>query len=188
MPPEYWAAGYIRWLYCWGAITGYSDGTFRPEGTVTRGQTAKIVLLGAGITPAIPPGASHFSDVPPTDVFYPFIETAYGRGVLTGYSDGTFRPSTVVTRAQIAKIVVGTRGLPLVQPATATFADVAPGSTFYPFIETAIAHGIVSGYDCGSAPSEPCDAARRPYYRPAANANRAQLSKVTYLAFGLPLR
>ena len=188
VPPEYWAAGYIRWLYCRGAITGYSDGTFRPEGTLTRGQTTKIVLLSAGITPVIPPGAPHFRDVPPTNVFYPFIETAYARGVLTGYSDGTFQPSAAITRAQIAKIVIGVSGLPLAQPATATFADVPPGSTFYAFIETAVTHGIVSGYDCGVGMSEPCDAARRPYYRPSANATRAQLSKVTFLAFGLPVR
>jgi len=182
VPPSYYAYGYITWLYCRGAITGYSDGTFRPEATVTRGQTAKIVLLGAGLGVQIPAGAPHFSDVLPSNVFYGFVETAFGRGIVTGYSDGTFRPSAAVTRGQIAKIVVGARGLSLLSPPSPTFADVAATDVFYPFVETAAAHGIVGGYTCGGT-GEPCDGGHRPYYRPGANATRAQLSKLVYLAF-----
>ncbi len=187
VPVEYYAFGYIKWAYCRSIITGYSDGTFRPEAAVTRGQTAKIVLLAAGKGVQIAPGAPHFSDVAPTDVFYGYIETAYAEGIISGYSDGTYRPSAPVTRGQIAKIVVRARGLPPLNPATPTFADVAADNVFYGTIEAAAAHGILAGYACGG-PGEPCDSNSRPYYRPGALATRAQLCKMAYQAFGVPGR
>jgi hypothetical protein len=44
VPVEHWAYGYIKWAYCAGIISGYSDGTFRPEDPTTRGQVALIML------------------------------------------------------------------------------------------------------------------------------------------------
>jgi hypothetical protein len=43
--------------------------------------------------------------VQPRDPFFCYIETAHLRGVISGYSDGTFRPANYATRGQIAKIV-----------------------------------------------------------------------------------
>ncbi len=77
---------------------------FRPSNNVTRGQLSKIVVLAAG-WPQVHPATAHFSDVPSSNIFYPFIETAFCRGVISGYNDGTFRPSNPATRGQISKIV-----------------------------------------------------------------------------------
>ena len=186
VPVEYYAFGYIKWAYCQGIVSGYSDGTFRPAAAVTRGQTAKIMLLAAHKTVQIAPGAPHFSDVPPTDVFYSYIETAYAGGIISGYDDGTYRPSAPVTRGQIAKIVTRARGLAPLTPTTPTFADVSADTVFYSAIEAAAAHGIIAGYTCGTVPGEPCDPTNRPYYRPSALATRAQLCKMAYQAFGVP--
>src|SRR5947207_2583222 len=65
VPPEYWAAGYIRWVACQGLVSGYADGRFRPEAATTRGQLAKLVVVAAGFPLGLPPGAPHFTDVPP---------------------------------------------------------------------------------------------------------------------------
>jgi hypothetical protein len=46
-----------------------------------------------------------FTDVPTTNPFYPYIETAYLHAIISGYSDRTFRPQNNATRGQIAKIV-----------------------------------------------------------------------------------
>jgi 5'-nucleotidase/2',3'-cyclic-nucleotide 2'-phosphodiesterase/3'-nucleotidase/5'-nucleotidase len=43
--------------------------------------------------------------VPTSNGFYTFIETAYNRGVISGYADGTFRPNANVTRGQLAKMI-----------------------------------------------------------------------------------
>ena len=94
----------VRYLYCAGAISGYADNTFRPYNNTTRGQLTKIMVLAEGWA-IDTTGGPHFSDVPQTHTFYDVIETAFNRGIISGYSDGTFRPGSNATRGQIAKIV-----------------------------------------------------------------------------------
>jgi uncharacterized delta-60 repeat protein len=92
----------------WGIVSGYADGTFRPFNNVTRGQLSKIVVAAANIAlgwGVINPANPSFSDVPRTNPFYTFIETAACHGIISGYSDGTFRWGNDATRGQIAKIV-----------------------------------------------------------------------------------
>ncbi|MDQ2807772.1 MAG: S-layer homology domain-containing protein [Chloroflexota bacterium] len=172
VPVEYYAYGYIKWAYCHGIISGYSDGTFRPENPTSRGQVAKMIVLAAGF-PLVNPATPTFSDVPAGSIFYMVIETAVAHGFISGYNDGTYRPSLPVTRAQLAKMVVLARSYPLVTPATPSFSDVPPGFWAYAYIETARAHQIVGGYDDGT-------------YRPNANTTRAQFTKFLYQAYGVP--
>jgi len=68
---------------------------------------------------------------------------------------------------------VTARGWTLVNPSVPTFADVSPGSTFYTYIETAAARGVVSGYADRT-------------FRPGRNATRGQIAKITYLAVVTP--
>ena len=162
----------VRYLYCAGVISGYSDGTFRPYNNTTRGQLTKIVVLGFGI-PIYTPSIPTFTDVPITHTFYQFVETAAHEGLVSGYSDGTFRPGNDVTRGQLSKIVVIAAGWPLLDPPTPTFSDVPTGHTFYQYIETAFDRGIISGYADGT-------------FRPGNNATRGQISKIVYNAIVLP--
>jgi hypothetical protein len=68
-------------------------------------------------------------------------------------------------------------------PATQTFEDVPPGSTFYVTIERLAGRGIISGYPCGG-PGEPCAGpTNRPYYRWGANVTRAQTAKIIANSF-----
>jgi len=60
-------------------------------------------------------------------------------------------------------------GFPLIHPATPTFTDVAPDNVFYPAIETAVCHGIISGYNDHT-------------FRPNNYAFRGQIAKIVYLA------
>jgi len=157
----------INGLASSGAISGYADGTFRPTATITRGQIAKIVVLAFSLTGSN--GGQHFSDVPANHTFYSYIETAYAHNLNSGYGDGTFRPGNNVTRGQVAKIVVQAAGLALVNPARATFRDVAAGSTFYRYVETAYANGLLSGYADGT-------------FRPSATATRGQIAQISMSA------
>ena len=70
------------------------------------------------------------------------------------------------------------QGIAVVSPATPSFVDVPVAYPFYSYIETAVAHAIVSGYTCSGGP-EPCPGR---YYRPNVSATRAQLSKMLYQA------
>ncbi len=165
-PVDYFYDG-VRYLFCAGAISGYQDGTFKPYENATRGQLAKIITLAEN-WPIELPETPHFSDVPAGSTFYSFIETAYSHGVISGYEDGTFRPDNNVTRGQIAKIVVLARGWEPVYTGE-HFSDVASGSTFHPFVEAALTHGILSGYEDGT-------------FRPGNNATRGQIAKIVHLA------
>ena len=170
----------VAWLYCHGAISGYSDNTFRPGNLTTRGQLCKIVTLAQG-WPLYTPPVPTFRDVPPTDPFYAYIETAYDHGVISGYGCGTgcleFRPGNNVTRGQLCKIVVLAEGWTIYTPPTPTFRDVSPGDPFYEHIETAYDHSIISGYNCGTGCLE---------FRPGNNATRGQICKIVYNAISQP--
>ncbi|HUP28207.1 MAG TPA: S-layer homology domain-containing protein, partial [Chloroflexia bacterium] len=192
VPLDFWANDFIEYLANRGVISGYSDGTFRPNNPTTRGQLAKIVVLGLNLT-LPPPETPHFADVDTTNSFYQYVESAYQQGLIGGYPCGGpgepcdsqqrpyYRPNTNVTRGQIAKIVVLAARWQSAVPPMATFMDVAPGTTFYEFVETAYAHQIIGGYPCGG-PGEPCDSTNRGYFRPGNNATRAQIAKLVYLA------
>jgi hypothetical protein len=121
-----------------------------------------------------------FSDVHLGDYFYLSVENLACDGVVSGYGDGSFRPYNSTTRSQLAKIVALAEGWPLANPGNPTFSDVAFGSTFYSYVETAVQHGVISGYACGNP--EPCDAQRRPVFRPSANVTRGQVAKIIVLA------
>jgi hypothetical protein len=208
VPPEAYFALPVRWLACRQIIAGYTCGGpgepcdptnrpyFRPYADTTRGQLSKMVVLGLGWTIQTPPTPT-FADVDAAYPFYPFIETAYAHGIISGYTCGGpgepcdpanrpyFRPGNNVTRGQLSKIIVGAKGWSLLTPPTPTFADVATTDPFYGFIERAVEKGLISGYTCGG-PGEPCDPANRPYFRTGNNATRGQLSKILYIALTQP--
>jgi hypothetical protein len=188
----------VLYLACRGVISGYLDGTFRPYNQTTRGQMVKIVVLGFNV-PIVTPTASAytFSDVPRDFPFFEVIETAAAHSIVSGYTCGGpgepcdaqnrpyFRPFANVTRGQLSKIDVIAAGWTLQNPATGTFADVAPGSPFYEFVETAACHQVISGYNCGG-PGEPCDPQNRPYFRQNNPTIRGQIAKIVYLSVSDP--
>jgi len=180
-PGAYYYVG-VYYLACHGVISGYSDGTFRPFNQTTRGQLAKIVALGFHLPITPPPANGHsFSDVPADDVFFPYVESAAAAGLVSGYTCGGagepcdtaarpyYRPSANVTRGQLAKIVVRAAGWALLSPPVATFTDVPVSNVFYPYVETAACHGILSGYNDGS-------------FRPGNPATRGQIAKIVTAA------
>ncbi|HEX9988286.1 MAG TPA: S-layer homology domain-containing protein, partial [Chloroflexia bacterium] len=123
-----------------------------------------------------------FTDVPPSNTFYPQIRCLACRGIMGGYSDHTFRPNNDITRGQLSKIVANSAGFN--EPVTAqTFEDVEPDNTFYAYIGRMASRGIIGGYPCGGT-GEPCGTTNRPYFRPNANATRGQISKIVSEAAG----
>lgn len=105
MPAERWQTVYGVSAEQVATLTaGYDDGSFRPAEPVTRGQFAKMAVEGFGL-PMTDTAGPTFSDVPAGSTFYPFIERAAAAKVLSGYEDGTFRPSLPLTRQQAGSIV-----------------------------------------------------------------------------------
>jgi hypothetical protein len=146
------------------------------------------------ITPTIAhtPHAGQFEDVPPGSPFYDYVECMGTRQIITGYPCGGpfepcfnpnkpyFRPNNQVTRGQVSKMISLATGLTAPPACQIQFVDVAPGSTFYPYVRALACHDIVSGYPCGGW-GEPCPGL---YYRPNNNLTRGQLAKIDTLAAG----
>jgi len=98
----------IDTLFALGVITGYEDGTYRPENTVTRAEMAKLMveLLGygdlvAGSKSSFVDTQGHWADQ--------WIALAAGRGIVIGTGDGKFNPDGIVTYDQVLTMLV--RGL-----------------------------------------------------------------------------
>lgn len=137
-----------------------------------------------------------FTDVPPGHTFYANVLCLACRGIIGGYqcggagepcnanNDPYFRPNNDITRGQISKIVSESAGFNE-NPGSQIFEDVAPGSTFYNWINRLSLRGLIGGYQCGTIPTEPCiTPGNRPYFRPNLNATRGQLSKIVSSAAG----
>ena len=165
----HWADDPVQYLMDQGVITGYADGTFRPNENVTRAQFAKM-LVGALGWELVTPQTPTFSDVPADFWAYSYIETAASHGVIGGYGDGTYRPGSSVTRAQLAKMLFNSRAWTMESPTMTEFTDVSQGDWFYDYAQAASSAEVMSGYSDRT-------------FRPNAPATRAQVAKI--LALGL---
>jgi hypothetical protein len=93
----------IKDLSSRGILTGYEDGSFRPNQPVTRGQAAKILALTLGLDTKNVENP-RFKDVKKTDWFYGYVAALAQEGIMEGYGN-TFKPQEALTRAQIAKVL-----------------------------------------------------------------------------------
>ncbi|CAM5698493.1 S-layer protein OS=Lysinibacillus sphaericus OX=1421 GN=LS41612_21895 PE=4 SV=1 [Lysinibacillus sphaericus] len=92
-------------LYAQGAISGFADKTFRPNQNVTRGQAAKMLatVLKLDLKNVEDP---YFRDVPKSNEYYKYVAALQNAGIMSGYANGSFMPNEVITRGQLAKILV----------------------------------------------------------------------------------
>jgi hypothetical protein len=106
VPTDYWAYPFITALAQRGIVTGFSDGTFKPDETVNRSQYAAIIETIFQSAATQNPIA--FRDIPGDFWAVPAIDTAVKAGFLKGYPDETFQPSQPISRVQVlASLVSG---------------------------------------------------------------------------------
>ena len=93
-------------------IGGYPDGTFKPEGNITRAEVTKMicVALNGGKEPNVGTNATPtFSDVrtnPNSAWAEGYIESCYAQGIVSGVGGGKFAPAGNVTATQMAKMLL----------------------------------------------------------------------------------
>ena len=96
-----------------GIIDGYSDGDFRPQGTLTRQAAAKIIacmMLGKTTAESLGTQAAPFKDVPVGSTFAGYIAYCVEAGLIDGYADGTFRPQNTLTGFAFLKMLLTALG------------------------------------------------------------------------------
>jgi len=102
---------YVETAYGLGIVSGYGDGTFRPDQDILRQEGMKVIVETArsvdteGNFDEDLTGAPHFTDVAASSEFYGYIETAYNLGIINGYAPGLFGPMLTMQRDQMAKVV-----------------------------------------------------------------------------------
>ncbi len=156
----------IEYLYGKDVINGYADGTFKPEGNLNRAEAVKIILVGNEITVA-KTKTSKFPDVEKTQWFSDYVNTAVSRSIVSGYSDGNFRPSNTISRAEFLKVAVLTAGFNPVPPTSNPYPDVSKNDWFAPFFDLAKKQNLLSAKKGG-------------YMVPSQNITRAEAADIIY--------
>ena len=94
-------------------IDGYTDGSFNPSATLTRGAAAKIIcnlILGPTTASALVADAAPYKDVPTNHTFAGYIAYCQKKGIISGYADGTFKPANSLTGYAFMKMLLGALG------------------------------------------------------------------------------
>lgn len=145
-------------------IKGYSDGTVRPNETITREEIAEILYRISNDAAFITAGGNKFSDVAADRWSAAAIEFMTEKGVITGYEDGSFRPSDNLTRAEFAALV--SRFANLYNGGEITkYKDVDDTLWAYRSIMALTNAKLMNGYEDGS-------------FRPENNITRAEVMTV----------
>ncbi|WP_162341263.1 S-layer homology domain-containing protein [Paenibacillus paridis] len=118
----HWAEEAIRQGASQGIMTGYPDGTFKPNFKVTRAQFA--VMLMNAIKPAGAKEELAFEDASQIPAWAKnAVAEAKQAGIINGYDDGTFRPNAEITRVEMAAMIVKALDLTVEANAATGFAD-----------------------------------------------------------------
>jgi polyhydroxybutyrate depolymerase len=125
----------IQFLYTRGIISGYSDGSFKPDQSISRAELLKIILeAGSG---AIGNQNNCFTDVD-NGWFTKYICYAKNQNIINGYSDGSFKPSQNITISESLKVALKTFAIEV---------DVSQGNNRYePYFEFVHKNNIFSKY------------------------------------------
>ena len=118
----HWAAAAIGQATSAGIVSGYSDGTFRPNQTVTRAEFAVMLVNALGLSEG--QATVSFTDA---GHIGGWAQNAVGKavqaGIIKGNPDGSFRPNERITRAEMAVMIAGALALPIDAGATSGFSD-----------------------------------------------------------------
>ena len=125
---------------------------------VTREEVAVMVAKAVGLDGK--QRLTKFKDVPQSSKNSGYIQSAVEAGIINGYDDGTFKPTSKVTRGHMAAFIARAFDLPT---GSKTFKDVPVGHTAYDPVKKLAAAGITTGYNDGT-------------FKPQENLSRAHIA------------
>lgn len=98
----HWAKGWIEKAVKLGFVSGYEDGTFKPDRTITRAEFSKLINNAIHTEKK---ASLSFSDVNNKEWFYEEVQKSVASGFFSGYENNTFRPNNPIKREEVAKVV-----------------------------------------------------------------------------------
>lgn len=158
VPDGEWYAQAADFCQRFGLMSGTGDGTFNPNGVMTRAMAVTILYQLAG-SPKVQPG-TELTDVPAGAWYQAPVTWAIQTGAASGYGDGRFGPNDPITREQLAVLLWQQAGSPSVRA-----ADFADESAISPYAAQAVdwarTNGILSGDEVGRfSPRSPASRAQ----------------------------
>ena len=110
VPSDKWYAGHVNWAAEQGVTNGYEDGSFRPEASVSRQETATLAARFAAVTDgvelkAVKDKSPFTDDASLPDWAKESVYLCQQAGVISGYPEGDFRGGNKITRAEAAKVL-----------------------------------------------------------------------------------
>lgn len=150
-------------------ISGYPDGTFKPDQPVSRVEFLKLALLASKVKldDATPTG---FSDVDETAWYAPYLQKAKKEGWAQGYADNTFKPTQSVNKVEGLKILAEIQGWKLPAVYDASYKDAPPAEWFGPLVAYAKLHGLLE--ETGD------------YFIPSGSLSRAKTAEILFRTRG----
>ncbi len=158
---SHWANDVINKLSAQGYISGYPDGTFKPNNNITRAEFATVLVKAY----KLPVSAGKAFDDTTNHWARDYITTAYDAGIAAGYNEHSFGPEDLITREQMAVMIAKAATIEVIA-AEIPFKDSGETSAWARDALTAVAQkGIMQGYPDGT-------------FNPRQNATRAEATMV----------
>ncbi|MBS5595298.1 MAG: S-layer homology domain-containing protein, partial [Clostridiales bacterium] len=147
-----WYADTVNYAVEKGIVSGYPDGSFKPNQAITRAEFASIASRFAELTES---KDLSFSDLDASHWGYKAIRLAASNGWISGYPDNTFRPEQAITRAEVTSITnrMLNRSADLDwinahNDAVIHFSDVSAGAWYFePVMEATMGHDFTRDKD-----------------------------------------
>ncbi|WP_182199829.1 N-acetylmuramoyl-L-alanine amidase [Paraliobacillus salinarum] len=144
--PNNYSTEEINYLIEKKIINGYPDGKFKPDNSVTRAEAMKMV--GTALNLDGNKVKSTFPDVEFESFASGYIESAYKKGIIGGYPDGTFKPHQSITRGEMAIVI--SKAFNITNKSHVNFKDVDKNHPNYESIDKIFTAGITKGYPNGT--------------------------------------
>lgn len=152
----HWAQAAIGVWSDRGVLNGDDQGNFRPDDSITRAETATVL---DNLISYEKQSVKVFSDVKKEDWFALAVSRLYEAGVITGYEDGTIRPTNGVTRQEAAVMIGRALGLDVSgadQSVLNQFSDQGLIQTWArPTVALMLSRGYIQGSDGAFRPEDP---------------------------------
>jgi hypothetical protein len=177
VPPSHMFYTEIGKIHAQGITLGCGSSNYCPDRPVTRQEMAAFIIRALGDFNPPQPGQQRFDDVPPSNIFYAFIDQLAVREITLGCSASPplYCPFDTVKREQMAAFFIRALHAPGYvppEPAEQRFEDVPPTNPFYAQIEEMAMRGITVG--CSASP---------PLYCPSDTVTRGQMAAFLIRAF-----
>ncbi|RJE86363.1 hypothetical protein D3P07_20080 [Paenibacillus sp. 1011MAR3C5] len=143
VPDTAWYAEAVNTWVMLGILNPKQGDKLSPQLVMTRGEFARFLAISLELSPS--KNASKFKDIPADGELTGYVTALHDEGLAKGYTDGTFRPNSNITRAEVASLIVTAKKLKSEPQGGSQFRDVPQQSWYAGAVGALTKAGIVSG-------------------------------------------